>query len=78
MGKLEIAGIEPFRVGQLKKKCRLKVGDPFDKNYWSEFIRDSSLYLAANPAGWKADFKQSINEGAKTVDVTISFLPQAK
>ena len=78
MGKLEITGIEPFRVDLLKKKCRLKTGDPFDKNYWKEFIRDSSLYLATNAAGWKVDYKESINEAAKTVDVTIGFLPQPK
>jgi outer membrane protein insertion porin family len=78
MGKLEITGIEPFRVASLKKKCRLKAGDPYDKNYWNGFIRDSSLYLATTPAGWKVDFKQSINEAAKTVDVTIGFLKQPK
>jgi outer membrane protein insertion porin family len=78
MGKLEITGLEPFRAESLKKKCRLKAGDPYDKNYWSEFIRDSSLYLVANPAGWKVDFRRSVNEAAKTVDVTISFIPETK
>jgi outer membrane protein assembly factor BamA len=78
MGKLEITGIEPFRTEALKKKCRLKTSDPYDKNYWDEFIRDSSLYLAASPAGWRADFKQSVNEAAQTVDVTIGFVPVTK
>jgi outer membrane protein insertion porin family len=78
MGKLEISGVDPFRAELLKKNCRLKAGDPYDKNYWKEFIHASSLYLAPTPAGWKADFKQSVNEAAKTVDVTIGFLPETK
>ena len=78
MGKLEITGLELFRVESLRKNCRLKTGDPYDKTYWKEFIQDSGRYLAVAPAGWKVDFKQSINEAAKTVDVTIGFVPQTK
>jgi outer membrane translocation and assembly module TamA len=78
MGKLEITGVEPFRAEALKKGCRLKAGDPYDRNYWKEFIHDSGQYLSVTPAGWKVDFNQSVNEAAKTVDVTIGFLSQAK
>ena len=78
MGKLEITGVEPFRAEALQKGCRLKAGDPYDRNYWKEFIHDSGQYLSVTPSGWKVDFKQSINEAAKTVDVTIGFLSQAK
>jgi len=78
MGKLEIVGIERFRAASLRKNCRLKTGDPYDKTYWKTFIQDSGRYLAVAPAGWKVDFKQAINETDKTVDVTIGFLPKAK
>jgi outer membrane protein insertion porin family len=78
MGKLEITGVEPFRAEALKKGCRLKAGDAYDKSYWKEFIRDSGRYLSVTPSGWKVDFKQSVYEAGKTVDVTIGFLPQAK
>lgn len=78
MGKLEITGVEPFRAEALKKGCRLKAGDAYDKRYWKEFIRDSGRYLSVTPSGWKVDFKQSVNEAGKTVDVIIGFLPEAK
>ncbi|MFB3924095.1 MAG: POTRA domain-containing protein [Terriglobia bacterium] len=78
MGKLEITGIEPFRIESLEKKCKMKISEPYNRKYWKEFIRDSSLYLAVVPGGWKADFKETVNEAAKTVDVTIGFGPGAK
>lgn len=78
MGKLEIVGIEPFRAASLRKNCRLKQGDPYDKTYWKEFIQDSGRYLAVAPAGWQVEFKHTVNQTAKTVDVTIGFIPQTK
>ncbi|MBZ5640758.1 MAG: hypothetical protein LAO51_18630 [Acidobacteriia bacterium] len=72
MGKLDIEGVEPDRVEVLRKICRLKEGDPFDKSYWASFVPEVGSRLPATPEGRTVGLKQTIDDRKKTVDVTVT------
>lgn len=75
MGKLEIADLDPRRVEAIKKSCRLKTGDAFDKSYWKTFFSEVGRYLPSSSQGWKTGMQQVVNQATKTVNVMLSFSP---
>ncbi len=75
MGKLEIGGVDPARAESLKKTCELGPGQPYNRSYWSTFISKSGRLLPASSTGWKTSLKENVNTNSKTVDVTLTFLP---
>jgi outer membrane protein assembly factor BamA len=72
MGKLDIEGVEPDRVEALRKICRLKEGDPFDKTYWPSFVSQVGSRLPATPQGRTIGLKQAIDDKKRMVDVTVT------
>lgn len=75
MGKLEIDGIDPARAEALKESCELAPGQPYNRSYWSTFISKSGRLLPASRTWWKTSIKENINAESKTVDITLTFLP---
>jgi outer membrane protein assembly factor BamA len=78
MGKLDIEGVEPDRVEALRKICRLKEGDPFDKSYWASFASVVGSRLPATPEGRSIEMKQTVDDQRKTVDVTVTIKSRAR
>lgn len=73
MGKLTILGLDASHTQALAKSSKLRSGDPYDKSYWSAFLSGSGRHLPQNPRGWKISSQPSVNEAAKTVDMSITF-----
>ncbi len=76
LGRLGITGVDPAHAQALVKICRLRAGDPYNRDYWRTFTSESVRHLPRQPNGWQVSFNQSINDTAKTVDVTVGFAPQ--
>jgi outer membrane protein assembly factor BamA len=77
MGQLEIAGIDPERAEALRKTSELAPGQPYDRSYWNTFISKSSRLLPTSKTTWKASREESVHAETKTVDVTLTFAPDA-
>ncbi len=74
MGKLEIAGLEPAVVEQLKGLWQIPEGEVFDASYVSRFIADARGKLRAALAPFKAtDIRTTPDRTALTVDVLLTF-----
>ena len=73
-GKLEIRGLDLIGEPALRKFWGNKEGKPFDPDYPDAFlkdVRDQRMFDNLGPTS--AETK--VNEGAKTVDVTLVFAP---
>jgi outer membrane protein assembly factor BamA len=74
MGAVKITGIDPGQTSSLLKRWKLGAGSSYDKSYMKVFISQIGRHLPPNPKGWKIGSEESIDDNAKTVNVTISLL----
>ena len=75
MGKLEITGLDARAVEKLDHDSKLHAGDPFNRAYWTDFLKENARDVPRNPRGWKVQSKMTTHEDSKTVDVTIALSP---
>ncbi|HUI43291.1 MAG TPA: POTRA domain-containing protein [Terriglobia bacterium] len=75
MGQLHMLGLDADHIELLRRDCKVRLGDPFDQSYWKHFIADNASDLPTDARGRKQTLKTVVNPNAKTVDVTVMFMP---
>jgi outer membrane protein assembly factor BamA len=77
MGALHLLGLDSDHIELLRRDCKLRMGDAFDKSYWKHFVADNASDVPGGLQNYKLDLTTVLNPTAKTVDVTIKFSPTA-
>lgn len=75
LGTLEVVGVDAATARSIERLSRLRPGDPYNGDYWSELIRKAIPMLPRVDSGWKARTEFAIHRDTKTVDVRLVFSP---
>jgi len=75
MGDLDIVGLDSQAKAHLQSEWKLQPGDPYNGEYPKQFL-DQTTQLLPRGVPWKVSYHEAVNEGDKTVDVTLQFRAQ--
>jgi hypothetical protein len=75
MDRLTIKGLDVVTEPAVRKRWAIRTGDPFDAGYPAYFL-SQAREMFDNLGG--TDWKMSVDEAARSVDVELIFLPAAK
>lgn len=72
LGDLDIQGLDPKTVDRLQEAWTLRESDPYDSTYPQRFFNDT-IKLLSRDVTWTISIHEGVNEGDKTVDVTLRY-----
>jgi outer membrane protein assembly factor BamA len=72
LGDLDIQGLDPKTTDRLREAWSLHESDPYDATYPQRFF-DDTVKLLSRDVTWTISIHEGVNEGDKTVDVSLRY-----